>query len=193
MAYDQDPPTQMLPTTQPGRHAAEGSSNRWLFGVIGGAAVLAIVLGILTGLLLSGGTPEPKQPVAGPTVAAEPTEEEVLEPTPEATEISPSPTRKPSPTPAKKTAAQLIAAARDLVASYDRADRIDGEAADTLDGDLRDLARDAASGRNRRAWSDLTDAARHLTRFHQEDQIGDREYQALNAALSEIAKVLPRN
>lgn len=192
MAYDPDPPTQLLPTHQQGRHAAPSSPNRWLFGVIGGAAVLAILLGILTGLLLTGGTPEPKHTAAGPTAAAEPTEEETLEPSPEVTTVSPSPTRKPSPTPVKKTAAQLIASTRALLDSYERAGRVDEEAADILGGDLRDLARNVASGRTRRAWSDLTDAGRHLRNLHEEDQVGDREYQALAAALTEIAKALPR-
>ncbi|NUR69696.1 MAG: hypothetical protein HOU81_02660 [Hamadaea sp.] len=194
MAYDQDPPTQMLPTTQPGRHAAPVSPNRWLFGVIGGGAVLAIVLGILAGLLFSGGGSKPKQSTAaGPTATAEPTAEETLEPTPEATTASPSPTRKPSPTPTRKSATQLVASARALLDSYVRAGRIKGDAAATLTEDLRDLARDVADGNSRRAWGNLSDASRHLRSFHREGAVGDREYEALNASLTEIGKALARS
>jgi len=182
-----DSPTVIMPRPR-GRHAdGEKSSLRWLIGVIGGGAVLAVTLGVLTGLLLSNGEAQRPQPVVAPPSGVQPVDDPMATATLDA---SPTPTASASASDAQP--AQLIAAMRSTIRDLADADRIDGDAAKELNDDLKDAARALADNRIGRVWSKLSDVAGRLRHLHEEGDLSDREYQALAAVMTQLASALPR-
>lgn len=181
-----DSPTVIMPRLR-GRHAGgERSSLRWLIGVIGGGAVLAVMLGVLTGLLLSNGGAQRPQPVVAAPSGVQPVDDPMATATLDA---SPTPTVSASVT---AQPAQLIAAMRSTIRDLVDADRIDGDAAEELDDDLKDAARALADDRIGRVWSKLSDVAGRLRHLHEEGDLPDREYQTLAAVMTQLANTLPR-
>ena len=184
-----DSPTVIMPSTG-GRHAADGGmSPRWLIGVIGGGAILTVGLGALVGLLLSSGGPAraPASGIAAPSAAVETVDEPMT-----TASVDASPTPSPSTSVGEARAAELIAAMRSTIRDLARADRIDGDAADDLDDDLKAAARALAADEVGKALDELRDVAERIQHLHEEGDLPDREFQQLATAMTQIGQALPR-
>ncbi|MFU8849409.1 FIMAH domain-containing protein [Micromonospora sp. SL1-18] len=195
-------PTVLLPQARTGQTA---SDRRQRGIVVAGGVAFAVLVGLVATTLFSDG--DAGQNAAAPVTVAPATDgtpELTTEPSASSTPTAPAPSStkpapsstKPAPPPSapqrpRQSPAQLITGIRGGLPHLVSDGQLDKDAAKDLDKRLEDTSRALADGDTDKAWDKLRETAEKTSKLRKDGKLTDAGYQALAAALNQLAQAFP--